>query len=98
MRFVNKLNLGVTDDLVATGGTLIAACDLLSSVGATIVECACMVELKMLGGYQKLQAKHPGVKVLSLLTSRYVLIFITEIDFIFNRQITEILAHSSEMR
>jgi adenine phosphoribosyltransferase len=51
------------DDLVATGGTLIAACDLLSSVGATIVECACMVELKMLGGYKKLQEKHAGVKV-----------------------------------
>ena len=60
---LNKDNWGVSDDLVATGGTLIAACDLLSSVGATIVECACMVELKMLGGYQKLQAKHPGVKV-----------------------------------
>ena len=55
----------LADDLVATGGTLIAACDLLSSVGATIVECACMVELKMLGGYAKLQAKHPGVKVMS---------------------------------
>jgi phosphoribosylpyrophosphate synthetase len=53
------------DDLVATGGTLIAACDLLASVGATIVECACMVELKMLGGYGKLQAKHPGVKVIT---------------------------------
>ena len=51
------------DDLIATGGTLIAACDLLASVGATIVECACMVELKMLGGYSKLQAKHPSVKV-----------------------------------
>ena len=50
---------------MATGGTLIAACDLLSSVGATIVECACMVELKMLGGYAKLQAKHPAVKVMN---------------------------------
>jgi hypoxanthine phosphoribosyltransferase len=51
------------DDLVATGGTLIAACDLLASVGATIVECACMVELKMLGGYKRLQEKHADVKV-----------------------------------
>ena len=48
----------VIDDLVATGGTLIAACDLLATVKATIVECACIVELKMLGGYAKLQAKH----------------------------------------
>ena len=43
---------------------MIAACDLLASVGATIVECACMVELKMLGGYAKLQEKHPSVKVI----------------------------------
>lgn len=60
---VSRFSTRPVDDLVATGGTLIAACDLLSSVGATIVECACMVELKMLGGYGKLQAKHPGVKV-----------------------------------
>jgi adenine phosphoribosyltransferase len=58
----------VIDDLVATGGTLIAACDLLAAVKATIVECACIVELKMLGGYAKLQAKHPGVKVWGLIS------------------------------
>lgn len=28
-----------------------------------VVECACMVELKALGGYDKLRAKHPDVKV-----------------------------------
>lgn len=58
----------VIDDLVATGGTLIAACDLLAAAGATIVECACMVELKMLGGYTKLQEKHPSVKVWGLIS------------------------------
>jgi adenine phosphoribosyltransferase len=58
----------VIDDLVATGGTLIAACDLLAATGAVIVECACMVELKMLGGYAKLQEKHPGVKVYGLIS------------------------------
>ena len=57
-----------------------------------------MVELKMLGGYQKLQEKHPGVKVISLITSRYLLLCITEIDFIVCRKITLICAHSSEMR
>lgn len=58
----------VIDDLVATGGTLIAACDILRAVGMEIVECACMVELKALGGYGKLQEKHPGVKVYGLIS------------------------------
>lgn len=58
----------VIDDLVATGGTLMAACDLITAVGGTIVECACIVELKMLGGYAKLQQKHAGVKVWALIS------------------------------
>jgi hypothetical protein len=33
-----------------------------------IVECACIVELKCLAGYQKLQAKHPGVNVWGLIS------------------------------
>lgn len=61
----------VIDDLVATGGTLIAACDLLTSAGATVVECACVVELKALEGYKKLHSKHPSIKV-----SFYILSFI----------------------
>eukprot|EP01036_Dinobryon_divergens_P026686 gene26686-35362_t len=49
----------VIDDLVATGGTLIAACDLLASIGAT---------LKALKGYDRLKAKHPDVKVWGLIS------------------------------
>ncbi len=49
-------------------GTLIAAVDLLNAVNATVVECACIVELKMLGGYKKLQEKHPDVKVWGLIS------------------------------
>eukprot|EP01034_Spumella_vulgaris_P026713 gene26713-33335_t len=58
----------VIDDLVATGGTLIAACDLIHAVEAVIVECACMVELKCLGGYAKLNAKHPDTKVWGMIS------------------------------
>jgi adenine phosphoribosyltransferase len=58
----------VLDDLVATGGTLIAAADLLASQKATLVEFACMVELKALGGYAKLQARHPGANVWALIS------------------------------
>jgi adenine phosphoribosyltransferase len=58
----------VLDDLVATGGTLMAAADLLASQKAVLVEFACMVELKALGGYAKLQARHPGAKVWGLIS------------------------------
>lgn len=55
-------------------GTLIAACDLLRTVGAEIVECACMVELKMLGGYEKLRAKHPDTKVWGMISEDILLL------------------------
>jgi len=64
----------VIDDLVATGGTLVASCDLLTNVGAVIVECACVVELKFLNGYGKLQEKHPNVRVWSLISEDILLL------------------------
>jgi adenine phosphoribosyltransferase len=38
------------DDLVATGGTMVAAAKLLNRLGATIVEAAAIVDLPELGG------------------------------------------------
>ncbi len=37
----------IVDDLVATGGTLSSAIELVHLLGGTVVECACVVELKM---------------------------------------------------
>jgi adenine phosphoribosyltransferase len=37
----------IIDDLVATGGTLSSAVSLVKMLGATVVECACVVELKL---------------------------------------------------
>jgi len=37
----------IIDDLVATGGTLSSAIALVQMLGAKVVECACVVELKM---------------------------------------------------
>ncbi|XP_055504974.1 adenine phosphoribosyltransferase [Leucoraja erinacea] len=42
------------DDLLATGGTLGAACNLLKQAGAEILECLVVVELKDLNGIKKL--------------------------------------------
>jgi adenine phosphoribosyltransferase len=36
----------IVDDLVATGGTLSSAIQLIHALGGTVVECCCVVELK----------------------------------------------------
>ncbi|KAM7525604.1 hypothetical protein LguiA_015506 [Lonicera macranthoides] len=47
----------VVDDLIATGGTLGAAINLLERVGAEVVECACVIELPDLKGRDRLKGK-----------------------------------------
>lgn len=37
----------IIDDLVATGGTLSSAISLVKALGGVVVECACVVELKL---------------------------------------------------
>jgi adenine phosphoribosyltransferase len=44
----------VHDDLLATGGTAGAVCDLVTGLGAEIVCCAFLVELSFLGGRARL--------------------------------------------
>ncbi|MGA1825579.1 MAG: adenine phosphoribosyltransferase [bacterium] len=46
----------IIDDLLATGGTMLAACNLAQKLGAKIVECAFIVELPDLGGKNKLSS------------------------------------------
>ena len=53
----------MVDDLLATGGTMAAACDLVSSQGAMIVGVAFVIELCFLNGRDKL----PGLDILSLI-------------------------------
>ena len=45
----------VLDDLLATGGTIKACCDLVQELGGEVVGCAFVIELSSLGGRQKLQ-------------------------------------------
>ncbi|XP_041046720.1 adenine phosphoribosyltransferase isoform X2 [Carcharodon carcharias] len=46
----------IVDDLLATGGTLSAACELLKKVGADILECLVVIEIKALNGIKKLNS------------------------------------------
>lgn len=45
----------VVDDLLATGGTAAATCELIEKQGGKIVECAFVVELAFLNGREKLK-------------------------------------------
>ncbi|MFW5444133.1 MAG: adenine phosphoribosyltransferase [Methylococcaceae bacterium] len=51
------------DDLLATGGTAKASCELIEKLGATVEACAFVVELDFLKGKEKLE----GYEVHSLL-------------------------------
>ena len=54
----------LVDDLIATGGTAVAACELIKKCGATIVECVFIVNLPDLGGAQKLEKNGYSVSYL----------------------------------
>ncbi len=52
------------DDLIATGGTMLAAAKLLDRLGATIVDCAAIVDLPDLGGSKKIREAGYSVKTI----------------------------------
>jgi adenine phosphoribosyltransferase len=53
------------DDLIATGGTMLAGAKLLQRLGAEVIEAACIVDLPELGGSAKLRAA--GLPLFTLL-------------------------------
>ena len=55
----------VSDDLLATGGTAVAACNLVKKAGADVVASAFIIELDPLKGREKIEAS--GVNVVSML-------------------------------
>ncbi len=48
----------IHDDLLATGGTVAAACNLVERLGGTIVELAFLIELTFLNGRKKLGGRN----------------------------------------
>lgn len=55
----------VIDDLIATGGTMLAACSLISELGAEVTECAVVSDLLYLNGSNLI--KEQGYKVFAIL-------------------------------
>lgn len=55
----------IVDDLLATGGTAVAACNLVKRLGGEVVSTAFIIELNPLKGREKLEAK--GINVISML-------------------------------
>ena len=53
----NGESILLIDDLLATGGTALAACSLIQSMGGNIHGCGFVVDLPDLGGRQRLQEK-----------------------------------------
>lgn len=58
-------NVLVIDDLIATGGTMLAACSLITELGANVHECAVVSDLLYLNGSNLI--KEQGFKVYSVL-------------------------------
>ena len=54
----------LVDDLIATGGTALAACKLIEKLGGKVVECAVIIELPDLHGREKIEGK--GYKLFSM--------------------------------
>jgi adenine phosphoribosyltransferase len=55
--FENSERVLIIDDLLATGGTAAAACQLVEKVGAKVVGCGFVVGLSFLNGLEKLPKK-----------------------------------------
>ena len=54
------------DDVLATGGTLIAAIELISDLAGEICEIAVLLEITALGGRERISAAYPNLKIRAL--------------------------------
>lgn len=63
--FTADARILLVDDLIATGGTALAACKLIEKLGAKVFECVFVIDLPDLGGKKILE--NSGYKVFNLI-------------------------------
>ena len=56
----------IVDDVLATGGTAIAAIELMSDLGASISEVVVLFEIVALGGRERIESRFPEIAIRSL--------------------------------
>lgn len=56
----------IVDDLLATGGSLSSAIELVKQLGAQVVGAIVVIELCFLAGLEKIKAEYPDVEVFTL--------------------------------
>ncbi|MEO0010512.1 MAG: hypothetical protein RIQ39_101 [Actinomycetota bacterium] len=57
----------IVDDVLATGGTLLAAIEIARELGADVVEIVVLLEIEALGGRAKILEKFPEISIRALL-------------------------------
>ena len=62
---IGKRRILIVDDLLATGGTALAALSLVERCAATVVECAFVIELTDLPGRKRLEERGQRVHALT---------------------------------
>jgi len=60
------MNIAVIDDVLATGGTAVAAIDLIQKGGGIVTGFGCLLELSFLAGRSKIESTHPGLPIHAL--------------------------------
>jgi len=63
---VSEPQVLLIDDVLATGGTLIAALELLKDLAAEVCEVAVLLEISELGGRERILAAFPEIKIRAL--------------------------------
>ncbi len=65
--FNRKSKVLLVDDVLATGGTIVAALELIEDAGGLIQDVAVIIEIRELAGREKIESRFPGIRLHSLM-------------------------------